>query len=117
MILSGDRRELEKKAKAEGRLPPGQSLTLMTTTVQGSVNAMDVDVAGIIATGVPERDLYTLQLPLETGWPQRSSTSGGDQRWGSPTASSWRLRGRLAICRSAHSIGILRSSLAATSSE
>src|SRR5438477_102379 len=24
----GDRRELEKKAKAEGRLPPGQSLTL-----------------------------------------------------------------------------------------
>jgi putative ABC transport system permease protein len=45
---------------------PGQSLTLMTTTVQGSVNALDVDVAGIIATGVPERDLYTLQLPLET---------------------------------------------------
>src|SRR5215471_16362003 len=24
----GDRRELERKAKAEGRLPPGQSLTL-----------------------------------------------------------------------------------------
>jgi len=45
---------------------PGQSLTLMTTTVQGSVNALDVDVAGIIATGVPERDLYTLQLPLDT---------------------------------------------------
>lgn len=45
---------------------PGQSLTLMTTTVQGSVNAMDVDVAGIIATGIPERDLYTLQIPIET---------------------------------------------------
>ena len=45
---------------------PGQSLTLMTTTVQGSVNAMDVDVAGIIATGVPERDLYTLQIPIDT---------------------------------------------------
>ena len=28
MDLTGDRRELEKKAKAEGRLPPGQSLTL-----------------------------------------------------------------------------------------
>src|ERR1700745_3669444 len=25
---NGDRRELEKRAKAEGRLPPGQSLTL-----------------------------------------------------------------------------------------
>lgn len=44
----------------------GQSLTLMTTTVQGSVNAMDVDVAGIVATGIPERDLYTLQIPIET---------------------------------------------------
>jgi len=43
---------------------PGQSLTLMTTTVHGSVNAMDVDVAGILATGVPELDLYTLQLPI-----------------------------------------------------
>jgi len=28
MVVTGDRRELEKKAKAEGRLPPGQSLTL-----------------------------------------------------------------------------------------
>ena len=27
-LQPGDRRELEKKAKAEGRLPPGQSLTL-----------------------------------------------------------------------------------------
>lgn len=45
---------------------PGQSLTLMTTTVQGSVNAMDVDVAGIIATGIPERDLYAMQIPIET---------------------------------------------------
>jgi putative ABC transport system permease protein len=45
---------------------PGQSLTLMTTTVQGSVNAMDVEVAGLLATGIPERDLYTLQIPIET---------------------------------------------------
>jgi len=55
-------REMARRLGAK----PGQSLTLMTTTVQGSVNAMDVEVAGIIATGVPERDLYTLQLPLET---------------------------------------------------
>lgn len=45
---------------------PGQSLTLMTTTVQGSVNAMDVEVAGLLATGIPERDLYALQIPIET---------------------------------------------------
>jgi len=43
---------------------PGQSVTLMTTTVQGSINAMDLEVAGVLATGVPELDLYTLQMPI-----------------------------------------------------
>src|SRR2546428_11042533 len=38
----GDRRELEKKAKAEGRLPPGQSLTLKWPVLQyGSVPSFD----------------------------------------------------------------------------
>ncbi|MFC5475543.1 ABC transporter permease [Paraherbaspirillum soli] len=45
---------------------PGDSITLMTTTVNGSINAMDLEVAGLVATGVPEADLYLLQLPLET---------------------------------------------------
>jgi putative ABC transport system permease protein len=45
---------------------PGQSLTIMTTTVNGSVNAIDLDIAGVVATGIPELDLYYLQLPLET---------------------------------------------------
>lgn len=45
---------------------PGQSVTLMTSTVSGSINAIDVDVAGLVATGVPQTDLYLLQLPLET---------------------------------------------------
>ena len=38
----GDRRELEKKAKAEGRLPPGQSLTLKWPVLHyGSVPVFD----------------------------------------------------------------------------
>src|SRR6184192_1543022 len=38
----GDRRELEKKAKAEGRLPPGQSLTLKWPVLHcGGVPAFD----------------------------------------------------------------------------
>jgi putative ABC transport system permease protein len=45
---------------------PGDSVTLMTTTVNGSINAIDLDVAGLISTGIPETDLYLLQLPLET---------------------------------------------------
>ncbi len=39
---SGDRRELEKKAKAEGRLPPGQSLTLKWPVLHyGSIPPFD----------------------------------------------------------------------------
>ncbi|PYU15622.1 MAG: sulfite oxidase-like oxidoreductase, partial [Acidobacteria bacterium] len=38
----GDRRELETKAKAEGRLPPGQSLTLKWPVLHyGGVPAFD----------------------------------------------------------------------------
>src|SRR3989441_6501345 len=42
-FVDGDRRELEKKAKAEGRLPPGQSLTLKWPVLHyGSVPHFDV---------------------------------------------------------------------------
>src|SRR5437762_1746962 len=41
-FVDGDRRELEKKAKAEGRLPPGQSLTLKWPVLHyGSVPGFD----------------------------------------------------------------------------
>jgi DMSO/TMAO reductase YedYZ molybdopterin-dependent catalytic subunit len=41
-LQPGDRRELEKKAKAEGRLPPGQSLTLKWPVLHyGSVPNFD----------------------------------------------------------------------------
>lgn len=43
---------------------PGDSVTLLSTTVNGSINAMDLEVAGLVATGIPETDLYLLHLPL-----------------------------------------------------
>lgn len=45
---------------------PGDSVTVMTTTALGSINAMDLEVAGTLGTGIPETDLYLLQLPLQT---------------------------------------------------
>jgi putative ABC transport system permease protein len=42
----------------------GGYLTLMTTTVTGSLNAMDVRVAGIFATGVKEYDDRAVKMPL-----------------------------------------------------
>src|ERR1700740_943838 len=71
----GDRRELEKKAKAEGRLPPGQSLTLKWPVLHyGSVPHFDAGnwdfkVSGLVTT------------PLRLTWeefrvmPQFESTS------------------------------------------
>ncbi len=44
---------------------PGDSVTVMSSTVSGAINAIDVEVAGLIATGIPETELYSLQLPIE----------------------------------------------------
>jgi len=43
---------------------PGDYLTLMTTTATGSLNAMDVRVAGIIESGVKEYDERAIKMPL-----------------------------------------------------
>jgi putative ABC transport system permease protein len=43
---------------------PGDYLTLMTTTVAGSLNALDVRVAGIFMTGVKEYDERAVKLPI-----------------------------------------------------
>ena len=43
---------------------PGDYVTLMTPTVTGSLNAMDVRVAGIIQTGVKELDDRAVKMPL-----------------------------------------------------
>jgi putative ABC transport system permease protein len=43
---------------------PNDYLTLMTTTVTGSLNAMDVRVAGIITMGVKEYDDRAIKMPI-----------------------------------------------------
>lgn len=67
---------LARKLKAQ----PGSGLTLLSTTTQGVLNALDVEVAGTFATGVPEldqrlvyTDVATAQRLLDT---QRVSTLG-----------------------------------------
>jgi putative ABC transport system permease protein len=43
---------------------PGDYLTIMSTTTSGSLNAMDVRVAGIFMTGVKEFDERALKMPI-----------------------------------------------------
>ncbi len=42
----------------------GDTLTLMATTANGSLNALDVQVAGIFSTGTKEYDERAIKLPL-----------------------------------------------------
>ena len=67
---------LAKSLKAE----PGSSLTLMASTTEGALNALDVTVKGIFSTGIPDMDkrlvytdVVTAQKLLGT---QRVSTLG-----------------------------------------
>ena len=45
---------------------PGASLTLMASTTEGALNALDVTVKGIFATGVPEIDKRLIYTDLAT---------------------------------------------------
>jgi len=57
-LQDGDRRELEKKAKTDGRLPPGQSLTLKWPVLHyGSVPHFDADRWDFKITGEVETSL------------------------------------------------------------
>ena len=49
---------------ASMKAKPGDYLTLMTTTTTGSLNAMDVRVAGIFMSGVKEYDDRAVKMPL-----------------------------------------------------
>jgi putative ABC transport system permease protein len=53
----------ERLARAMGAAP-GDTLTLMTTTANGSLNALDVHVAGVFSTGMKEYDERAIKLPL-----------------------------------------------------
>ncbi len=46
------------------RVSPGDTLTLMATTANGSLNALDVRIAGIFSTGVKEYDQRAIKIPL-----------------------------------------------------
>jgi putative ABC transport system permease protein len=43
---------------------PGDTVTLMTSTVSGAINALDLTVVGLTSTGSPEADLYSVKLPI-----------------------------------------------------
>jgi putative ABC transport system permease protein len=45
---------------------PGSGLTLLSTTTQGVLNAMDVEVRGVFSTGVPELDQRMLYTDVAT---------------------------------------------------
>lgn len=45
---------------------PGGSVTVVTTTISGAINAMDMVVVGLVSTGVPQTELFLLQAKLET---------------------------------------------------
>jgi putative ABC transport system permease protein len=55
---------LGKGLAASMNAKTGDYVTLMTPTVTGSLNAMDVRVAGIIQTGVKELDDRAVKMPL-----------------------------------------------------
>ncbi len=69
MALFGDggRRELEKRAKAEGRLPPGQSLTLKWPVLHyGSIPVFDAARWDFQISGeVEEPKRLTCNIPLD----------------------------------------------------
>ncbi|MFO1319077.1 MAG: FtsX-like permease family protein [Burkholderiales bacterium] len=54
--------ELAKQLKAT----PGAVLTLLSTTTQGSLNALDVTVKGVFSLGVPEIDKRALYVDIAT---------------------------------------------------
>jgi putative ABC transport system permease protein len=55
-------KELARQLRAE----PGSSLTLLSTSVEGSLNAQDVRVKGIFSVGVPEMDKRIVMVHLAT---------------------------------------------------
>src|SRR5260370_9446930 len=96
MALFGDlrdRRELEKKAKAEGRLPPGQSLTLKWPVLHyGRVPHFEAAKWDFKISGLVEE-------PVRLGWeefralPQTEGTSDFHcaARW-IPLGNRWEAR-------------------------
>jgi putative ABC transport system permease protein len=68
VLVSGQRNQvmlgvgLARSLKAE----PGASLTLLASTTEGALNALDVTVKGVFSTGIPEADKRLLYTDIET---------------------------------------------------
>jgi putative ABC transport system permease protein len=59
-VMLGDK--LAKSLKAQ----PGSGLTLLASTTAGALNALDVTVAGIVSTGIPEMDARLVYTDVAT---------------------------------------------------
>lgn len=59
-VLLGER--LARSLKAA----PGSSLTMLASTVDGALNALDVTVQGVVSTGVPEMDARLVYTDVAT---------------------------------------------------
>ena len=46
------------------RVAPGDLITLLATSIGGGLNAIDVEIAGVVATGTPELDRMRVIVPL-----------------------------------------------------
>jgi putative ABC transport system permease protein len=68
VLVSGQRNQvmlgagLARSLKAE----PGASLTLLASTTEGALNALDVTVKGVFSTGIPEADKRLLYTDVDT---------------------------------------------------
>jgi putative ABC transport system permease protein len=83
-VLASDAQEAEVML-GEGlarslKAQPGSSLTLLATTAEGALNALDVRVKGVFSSGVPDMDKRSVYTDLATAQrllaSQRVSTLG-----------------------------------------
>lgn len=68
-VLAGDERQAVMLGEALARslkATPGSSLTLLASTTDGALNALDVTVVGVFSTGVPEIDKRLVYTDLAT---------------------------------------------------
>ncbi len=49
------------------KVKPGDSLTLLAVTADGALNGVDVDIVGLVTTGIKEMDDRLLRVPRQTG--------------------------------------------------
>src|ERR1051326_626834 len=68
---------------------PGDYLTLMTTTVAGSLNAMDVRVAGVFTIGVKDYDDRAVKMPIAGAQTLLQTKRSEERRVGKECRSRW----------------------------